>query len=165
MIPAPLLSTAPLDHPALDYAFLRQEGIRHLERLAGPLWMDFNAHDPGITILEQVCYALTDLAYRVNYELPDLLSKGNEDPYDSLYSPAQILTSSPVTMTDLRKLVIDVIGVKNAWIEKVEEQRIPLYFDENDRELRLKAMTDAAGPVALKGLYRVLIEKSTFHRI
>ena len=64
-MPTPLtLTTAPLEHPAMDYAFLRQEGIRHLERLAGPLWTDFNAHDPGITILEQLCYALTDLAYR-----------------------------------------------------------------------------------------------------
>lgn len=144
----------------MDYAFLRQEGIRHLERLAGPLWTDFNAHDPGITILEQLCYALTDLAYRINYELPDLLSRGNTDPYDSLYSPAQILTSYPVTLTDLRKLVIDVAGVKNAWIEKVEEQRTPLYFDEGERQLSVTTQPDSSDPVALKGLYRVLIEKS-----
>ena len=45
----------------MDYAFLRQEGIRWLEQLAGDQWTDFNTHDPGITILEQLCYALTDL--------------------------------------------------------------------------------------------------------
>lgn len=165
-MPTPLtLSTAPLEHPAMDYAFLRQEGIHHLERLAGPLWTDFNAHDPGITILEQLCYALTDLGYRMNYELPDLLSREGADPYDSLYSPAQILTSYPVTLTDLRKLVIDVAGVKNAWIEKVEEQRTPLYFAEAERQLSLDTTPDSADPVALKGLYRVLIEKSDLNDI
>ena len=61
---APTLSTAPHGHRALDYAALRAAGLRHLERLAGHLWTDFNDHDPGITILEQLCYALTDVAYR-----------------------------------------------------------------------------------------------------
>jgi hypothetical protein len=165
-MPTPLtLTTAPLEHPAMDYAFLRQEGIRHLERLAGPLWTDFNAHDPGITILEQLCYALTDLAYRINYALPDLLSTANEDPYGSLYSPGQILTSDPVTLTDLRKLVIDVAGVKNAWIEKVEEQQTPLYFNEGERQLSVTTQPDSSDPVALKGLYRVLIEKSDLNDI
>ena len=45
----------------MDYTFLREEGIPHLERMAGKLWTDFNTHDPGITILGQVCYAITDL--------------------------------------------------------------------------------------------------------
>ncbi len=84
------LTTTPFDHPAMDYAFLRQEGIRHLERMAGQLWTDFNTHDPGITILEQVCYAITDLAYRIDYELPDLLASAGEAADTSLYSPAQI---------------------------------------------------------------------------
>ncbi|MCP4699275.1 MAG: hypothetical protein GY862_20870 [Gammaproteobacteria bacterium] len=97
------ISTSPPEHRAMDYAFLRREGIRHLERLAGQLWTDFNAHDPGITILEQVCYALTDLAHRIHYPLPDLLSSHGAKPYDSLYGPVQILPSYPVTIDDLRK--------------------------------------------------------------
>src|SRR4051794_21581454 len=112
---ATTISTAPPEHPAMDYAFLRQAGIACLEGMAGRLWNDFNAHDPGITILEQVCYALTDLAYRINYELPDLLASADAPASDSLYGPAQILTSHPVTLDDLRRLVIDVEGVKNAW--------------------------------------------------
>ncbi|MCP4658446.1 MAG: hypothetical protein GY856_23780, partial [bacterium] len=54
----------------MDYTSLRQEGIRHLERMAGGRWTDFNVHDPGITILEQLCYALTDLGYRIGHEIP-----------------------------------------------------------------------------------------------
>ena len=40
------ISTAPLEHPAMDYTLLRKEGIRHLERMAEKFWTDINAHDP-----------------------------------------------------------------------------------------------------------------------
>lgn len=154
------LSTTPLEYPAMDYAFLRQEGIRHLERMAGELWTDFNAHDPGITILEQLCYAITDLGYRIAYEIPDLLSADGGDPYESLYSPARILPSKPVTLTDLHRLVLDVEGVKNVWIEKVTEPRVGLHYHAGKQELSLHADPPESEPVHLKGLYRVLIEKS-----
>lgn len=153
------LSTAPLEHPALDYAFLRQEGIQWLERLAGPEWTDFNTHDPGITILEQLCYALTDLGHRIAYDLPDLLSSAGEAGYNSLYGPAQLLTTQPVTLEDLRKLVIDVEGVKNAWVESVTDA-LPLFSVEAATgALHLQA-TPATDTVQLRGLYRVLIELS-----
>jgi hypothetical protein len=176
MVQTPLtLSTAPLEHPAMDYAFLRQEGIRHLERMAGRGWTDFNTHDPGITILEQVCYALTDLAHRINYPMPDLLTQSGRALEDDLYPPSMILTSHPVTLEDLRKVAIDVEGVKNAWIEKADTE---VYYDlgpaESERvtassaldfvlsapALRLNAPTPPTPPVRLRGLYRVLIERS-----
>jgi hypothetical protein len=154
---------------ALDFASLRAEGIRLLQRLAGGTWTDHNTHDPGITILEQLCYALTDLGYRAQYELPDLLTRDGEDPYASLYTPAQILPTSPVTITDLRKLVIDVPGVKNAWIDIVDEP-VALY-DAVSAEVSYSAAKDpgqgAAAPaspnvseIRVKGLYRVRIEQS-----
>ena len=34
-----------------------------LGRLCGDQWSDFNSHDPGITILEQLCFALTELGF------------------------------------------------------------------------------------------------------
>lgn len=151
-----VLSSAPFEHPAMDYAFLRQEGIRHLERMAGRAWTDFNTHDPGITILEQLCYALTDLAYRSNYGIPDLLARDDRSAHRSLYSAAEILTSHPVTLTDLRKLVLDVEGVKNAWVEKAEAP--PMSFNFSERTVRGGGETLNAEPVRLKGLYRVLIE-------
>lgn len=157
-----MLSSAPFEHPAMDYAVLRQEGLRHLERMAGQSWTDFNTHDPGITILEQLCYALTDLAYRSNYAMPDLLASDGKSASESLYSPAEILTSHPVTPNDLRKLVIDVDGVKNAWVEKVEAT--PLYFSASEMTLSLQGDGLTAEPVYLKGLYRVLIEPYRLER-
>lgn len=169
-------------NPAMDYASLRQEGIRQLERLADSEWTDFNEHDPGITILEQLCYALSDLAYRIDFSLPDLLSENGANPYASLHAPGLILSSRPVTLLDMRKLVIDVDGVKNAWIEMVDDSESVIYFQKqglprtdqpadlgdtknlihfansgNERTKTIK--TDGGVAIQPKGLFRVLIEK------
>jgi hypothetical protein len=145
----------------MNYALLRQEGIHELERMAGGQWTDFNAHDPGITILEQLCYALTDLGYRTEYDIPDLLAGGGSNPYESLHPPAEILTSRPVTPADLRRLVLDVEGVKNAWVEPLEEDALALYYHPDKRELSLMSAPPPTPyePVKLKGLYSVLIEQ------
>ncbi len=158
------LPVTPFEHRSMDYAFLRQEGIRLIEQMAGEIWTDYNAHDPGITILEQFCFAITDLGYRIAYDLPDLLAESGSDPYQSLHTPASILSTEPVTLTDLRKLVLDVEGVKNAWIEPIESPA-PLYFHEGKKELRVAKKETEEGPqtlepVSLKGLYRVLVETS-----
>lgn len=150
---------------ALDYETLRRQGIAWLEKLAGSEWTDFNAHDPGITILEQVCYALTDLSYRINYEMEDLLSRQGKDAYDSLYGAEQILVSKPVTLLDLRKLVVDVDGVKNAWLEPVIDPQPSLFYQEKqalEEAGQVIGLTREEGStaIALQGLYRVLIEKS-----
>lgn len=154
------LSKAALEHPGLDYAHLRREGIRYLESLIGHVWTDFNTHDPGITILEQLCYAITDLAYRASHDIPDLLASSGGDPYGSLYSASTILTSHPVTMLDLRKLIIDVDGVKNAWIEPIADPRPALQAREDKRELGFQADPPYTTPVMRKGLVRVVIETS-----
>ncbi len=161
MNPSTTLPTTPLEHPAMDYAALRREGIRLLERLGGQTWTDFNAHDPGITILEQLCYAITDLGYRINYSIQDLLTGDDEAPYRSLYSPAQILTINPVTLTDLRKLVIDVPGVKNAWIEPVSNLAPQMVYDPSELAIYLEGSAPQPPhrqPVPLRGIYSILIE-------
>ena len=61
------ISNAPLEHPGMDYALLRDEGIKAIAKLAGNRWTDYNSHDPGITILETLCYAITDLSYRLAF--------------------------------------------------------------------------------------------------
>lgn len=159
------LQTDALQPQALDYDSLRRQGIAWLEKLAGTEWTDFNAHDPGITILEQVCYALTDLVYRINYDIEDLLSRDGEQTYDSLYGPDRILVTKPVTLLDLRKWIIDVEGVKNAWIEPATASQPALFYIENPtlqagvKQIALTGDDGAAG-LNLQGLYRVLIEKS-----
>ncbi|HEU5218312.1 MAG TPA: hypothetical protein VFU23_06625, partial [Gemmatimonadales bacterium] len=153
------LPTGPLEHLSMDYARLRAEALRQLARLGSAQWTDFNTHDPGITILEQLCYAITDLGYRIAYPMPELLAGG--DPW--LPGPEAILTVDPVTPADMRKLALDVDGVGNAWVEEPDGSEVPFYYHAGSRELRLRADPgdpDAA-PVRLRGLQRVVLQTTT----
>ena len=102
----------------LDFDKLRAEGIAYLGKLSGKLWTDHNVHDPGITILEELCYALLDLGYRTNLPVEDILSHnpGDTSKDDNFFTPAEILSCNPLTINDYRKLLIDLPGVKNAWL-------------------------------------------------
>jgi hypothetical protein len=107
------------DFPAyLNFDKLRSEGIEHLGNMAGKLWTDHNVHDPGITILEMLCYALLDLGYRTNLPEKDILTPNPDDKSkdNNFFTPAQILSCNPLTILDYRKLLLDIEGVRNAWL-------------------------------------------------
>ena len=101
---------------------LLSDGINFIQKFSGEKWTDYNYHDPGITLLEQICYAITDLGYKSNFPIEDLLLIG-KDKYNleekNLFIPPQkIFSSSPLTFNDFRKIIIDKIkNVKNAWIQ------------------------------------------------
>ncbi|MEO0407815.1 MAG: hypothetical protein AAF289_10735, partial [Cyanobacteria bacterium P01_A01_bin.135] len=106
----------------LNFQVLRDIGIRHLQALSSDLWTDYNLHDPGVTILEVLCYAVTDLGYRNNLDIEDLLALNPADPSsleNNFFTPDEILTCNPVTDLDLRKRLIDIPGVRNAQLKKV----------------------------------------------
>ena len=68
----PLIKT-PVLEPAEDFYRLRREGIGFIEQMGHDSWTDYNIHDPGITILEALCYAITDIAYRAGWDIKDLM--------------------------------------------------------------------------------------------
>ena len=111
------------EHISLDFDRLRAEGIRHLENLATEIWTDYNAHDPGITLLELLCYAITDLGYRSRMlPIQDIAAgPGGEKPW---FEAREILPVSPVTVYDLRKILIDIDGIKNAWLERAKPEHL-----------------------------------------
>jgi hypothetical protein len=117
------ISNQPLEPKNLDYHFLYEEAIRYLQKLSGDIWTDFNIHDPGVTILEYLCYGITDLGYRTNLDVKDLLyandKKSGTDIADALFPPHVIFPAAPLTFIDYRKLLIDKIPeIENCWIEK-----------------------------------------------
>ena len=105
----------------LDFEFLRGAGMEYIEQLGSNLWTDYNVHDPGITILEMLCYAITDLSQRMEMPVENLLASENGN-FDSMHqqflSAVNILPSKPVTALDYRKLFVYIKEVKNAWIVK-----------------------------------------------
>jgi len=106
--------------PSMDFDFLRKSGIELIQRLSGKSWTDFNLHDPGLTILEQLCFGITELAYRTDFPIEDLLAdeSGNINyQKNAFFTKDAILTTNPVTINDYRKVIIDEIEVvKNAWL-------------------------------------------------
>ena len=157
------IPTGPAEHPILDYAALVGQGIAELERLTGDQWTDFNAHDPGITLLDSICYALTDLGYRIFHPIPDLLAEAGPNAELDLFTPAEVLTTAAVTPDDLRRVVLDVPGVKNAWIEKTALPAPPLRYDAAAKTVTIdpsQTPSTASEAVIPSGLWRVLVEKS-----
>ncbi|MBL0341294.1 MAG: hypothetical protein IPP71_10370 [Bacteroidetes bacterium] len=132
-IPVSILKTKPL-LPAEDYSSLRKEGINNIEKLGSSIWTEYNNSDPGITILEAVSYAITDLSYRTGFEIKDLLApdKLDDKTWNNIfYTARKILHNSPLTLNDYRKMIIDVAGVRNAWIEPSKNYEVPIWIDYN----------------------------------
>lgn len=114
------ISGKPPADPAMNYEHLRDLALETLTHLATDHWTDFNDHDPGITILDFLCYALTDIGYRASFPVPDILADESgikRQPFaNQFFTPGKILFSSPVTVNDYRKLLIDIEGVRHAWV-------------------------------------------------
>ncbi|MBB6250760.1 hypothetical protein [Nitrospirillum iridis] len=114
------LPTGPLPDDGLDYVALREEGVRLTQRLSGRIWTDYNFSDPGVTTLEQLCFSLTELSYRALYPIADLLADPRSGQVNlwrqALYPAYAALPTNPVTVDDLRRLVLDrVPHVANVW--------------------------------------------------
>jgi hypothetical protein len=145
----------------LDFHFLRKEGISYLEKLGGKLWTDFNSHDPGITILEMLCYAITDLGMRIDTPLENLLA--SKDPKKAIqqqfYKASEIFPSKPVNELDYRKLFIDIPGVKNCWLRKFEKT---VHVDCKNSLLSYEKFhgipKEFQKDFKLKGLYSLLVD-------
>lgn len=104
--------------PAADYTALRAEAYAAVEQLARGRWTDYNAHDPGITLLEHLADALAEIGYRGSFDVADLLTDagGSVDYRQPFFTARRILTSAPVTNDDYRRLLIDSLGLSNAWV-------------------------------------------------
>ncbi len=144
-----IAKTRPAD-AGLDQQQLYTIGLDYVRQLAGHVWTDHNVHDPGITILELLTYALTDLTHRASQPDEDLLSGA------AFFSAAGILPNHPLTALDYRKLIIDVEGVKNAWLEPVAQQ----YFaDTKTGEILVdNPNRPEIETFAVKGLWRVRLD-------
>ncbi len=106
----------------LDFAFLRRTGIAYIESMGGELWTDLNDHDPGVTMLEMLAYAITDLGARLDLPIETILAS-EDDPElrRQFYRAEEILPSCPVNELDYRKLFIDIAGVRNCWMLPAEK--------------------------------------------
>ncbi|QDK82122.1 hypothetical protein EXU85_27345 [Spirosoma sp. KCTC 42546] len=159
------ISTKPPEQTASNFAALRELGIAYIEKYAHALWTDYNTHDPGITLLEHLCYAITDLSLRTSLDMSDLLTSsfGNEAAMQkSFLTAGKVLPTCPVSELDYRKLFIDINGVRNAWLEPAN-QSVFVNCRESDTARRLSYTAPQPLPAnflsfELKGLYTILVD-------
>lgn len=165
------IPSEPVASPAADYYALRREGIGFIEQMASASWTDYNEHDPGITILEQLCFVLTELAYRNGWDIKDLLTPATPSadptqpyPDQAFFTARNILTVNPVTPDDFRRLLIGLNTVRNAWVFCKQCACDVLYYTwcESDRQvMAYRKPEPSVQPVVrvdVQGLYEVLLE-------
>lgn len=148
---APLtISRLAPDPDGLDFAALQKAGLAFVQELSGNHWTDYNAHDPGVTILDQLCYALTDLAYRSALPHEDYLAAADgaiDLRRHALHLPQDVFPSEPVTDDDWRRLLYDrVPEIDDVW------------FDDRGAglvDIKLKACDDPGANVATAAVRRI----------
>ncbi|WP_119790497.1 hypothetical protein [Flavobacterium anhuiense] len=149
----------------LDFFYLRKKGIEYIESFGSKFWTDFNEHDPGITMLEMLCYAVSDLGMRLNLPIENILASDdiNKDIPKQFFKASEVLSSSPVTQNDYRKLFIDIDGVRNCWLAKHEKtvyvdcKKNQLSYDVNDYN-NLAATPNLRKSFELNGLYDLYVD-------
>lgn len=118
----PYITDAPLPLNQ-DFKALKEKGLEFIQSLNGTEWTNFNPSDPGVTILEQLCFALTELGYCADFPIEDILATedGSLQIKEQFYLPDEILTTAPITINDYRKLLIDALPlVFNALVIPVQ---------------------------------------------
>lgn len=160
--------------PSQDFDFLLKEGLQYVEKLGHKFWTDYNPHDPGVTILDVLCYAITELGYRADFDIKDLLANASgKIENQTFFSAATVFTNAALTEMDYRKLLIDIEGISNAWILATQRQKdangywlshpneVDVYLNKLEDKLSLKDKDKAnqsLPKLPLRGLNKIKIE-------
>lgn len=144
---------------SLLFRSLREKGIEELQKKAAQTWNDHNVHDPGITLLEALCYVITEPANQLNFSIEDLIAttQGIADRNTNYPSAATNLPCKAVTITDFRKIIFDLPEIRNAYFDITNESKIAVFFDSSLKNLTYDAGPDTS-PLLWGGLYSIQLE-------
>ncbi len=139
-------------------------------------WSDTAEHDPGVTLLQGLSFAVSDLSYRHTLPLSDLLTPkepSGEGLFPADFGPHQVLTGSPVTVDDYRRAILDLHSSGDArgifyfrdvqlqLLDEKSEGHYNYWFDPVFREFHFRRPdSEDAEPLlfVLQGGYRLLVE-------
>ena len=115
-----------------DYQSLREAMLASLRQMAGDSWTNYNESDPGVTIAEQLCYALTELGLRAERPVRDFLAEPDTQTLQlqrqGLVSPQAIIPGPALTDLDQRRWLLDQVpGLANVWLSPQQEGIFGLY--------------------------------------
>ncbi len=152
------ISTQSPELKSQDFEFLREQGISVIQSIAANSWTDHNLHDPGITMLEAICYALTEVGLRSGMEIKDLVSSSKYLTEPEFYTAAQVLPSAPIKFSDFRKILINHPLVGNAWVFSISSSpqgRLSALLEFEDDNLNSNNLVITVTPPALAQDYTV----------
>lgn len=150
------IKKGPPAEPSKDFALLREKGMEIIRQLAQDTWTDHNLTDPGITTLEVLAYAITELGHRSQFDIKDLLASSPSTADSAFFPATQALTVHPITVDDIRKILIDQEGIRNAWVQKSPNYKPAFSYDQSLGRFCLGVSGN--NRIDLKGLYDVLLE-------
>ena len=113
------MSLTPADAP-LSFDDLRRALIGSAQAASSARWSDYNLHDPGVTMLEQTAFAISELAFRAGVPMRDLLT-GDDGEIDlagvGLAAPHTVLAAAPVSLAAVQAQLSELPQVANAVLE------------------------------------------------
>lgn len=129
-----------------------------LRSVASETWTDHNLHDPGITLLESLCYALTEMGLRAGMDVSDLVASDISGHRQPFFTASEILPVAPVTGSDFRKILIDHPLVHNAWLRTrttVPGGRSDVLLEFVDERLNSNTFNITVEPPPLADAYQI----------
>ena len=111
-----------------SFKSLRAFGLKQLQSLSGQIWTDYNLHDPGVTLLELLCYGLTELAYRADFPVVDQLQSptGLDFAALALHPPDTALPCRATSAADYRRVLLSQVrGLDDAVLTTQPDDTAP----------------------------------------
>lgn len=159
----------------VNFLALKERGLAYIQENNEGTWTNLNDSDPGVTILDQVCFALTELGYCNDFPIKDILTNKNGKlaVKNQFYLPEDILTTSPVTIEDFRKYVVDKIKeVINLQITPVTDSlhtngiyKVAVLIDakvDKEKQVALSIRKDGKEEIIFKSQEAIILENTFF---
>lgn len=157
---------------AIHFETLLRRARETIESCSGHKWTDTAEHDPGITLLQALCFAVSDLAYRHTHPILDLLTPvtGKGRIFPEKFGPQWALTCTPITPEDFRRAILDLhdghgVGpmFRNALLVKspLKGWRTPYHYHYNPSKRQFQYDEDPGNETfQLRGAYLLFIERA-----
>ena len=161
----------------IEFEALLLQARKALDDYANQSWSNTDEHDPGITLLEAMCYNTSDLAYRSSLPLTDLLTPAPQDQqsgegiFPVIFGPQQALTCGPISEEDYRRALLDLrcTGPQGGYfcfsnvylVKEPEDQRYTYWYDKKWREYSFIRINEIDSvEMTLLGNYHLYLQPS-----
>lgn len=95
------------------YVALQKQSLEMVQQLSGDVWTDYNEHDPGVTLMDTLNYALFETNYQQEFEFEEYLGNpqtGNLiNEQAGFFSASEVFAPAVVTPADYEKLIEEQI--------------------------------------------------------